>query len=101
MSFNLRAFITVMTFLLSCKSEQNSNSIVLKIILSESQQQTLVGKYVYLVDNSKDRLVDSALVEGDTVIFNQAWTPGFVPYQASVQIIDGFNEHSYLRPMGV
>lgn len=90
-----------MTFLLSCKSEQDSNSIVLKIILSESQQQTLVGKYVYLVDYSRDRLVDSALVKGDTVIFNQAWTPGFVPYQVSVQIIDGLNEHSYLRPMGV
>ncbi|HVG13629.1 MAG TPA: TlpA disulfide reductase family protein [Chitinophagaceae bacterium] len=101
MIFNLGAIIATLVFIFSCKSKQHANDIVLKIILSESQKQPLVGKYIYLVDFSRDKLVDSALVLKDTVTFNQHWTPGFIPYQASVQRIDSFNGHSYLRPMGV
>ena len=101
MTFNLKAFITLLFFLFSCRSEQSSDSIVLKIILTKDKTEHLVNKYVYLVDISKKSVIDSALVKGDTVTFSEHRTSSFVPYMVSVQQIDTFQGHPYLRPMGI
>ena len=100
MTFKKNAFIPLLAFLFSCRSEQSSDSIVLKIIFTNDKAELLVNKYVYLVDISKKSVVDSALVKGDTVIFSEHWSPNFVPHMVSVQRIDTFQGHPYLRPMG-
>ena len=56
---------------------------------------------MYLVDAFKKSVVDSVLVKGDTVVFNERWTPSFIPYMVSVDRIDTFQGHPYLRPMGL
>ena len=101
MTFKLNALIIIMGFLFSCKSEPSSDSIVLKIIFTKEKTEHLNNKYVYLVDISKRRVVDSALVKGDTVTFNEQYTPSFFPHMVSVQQIDTFQGHPYLRPMGL
>ncbi|HEX8277811.1 MAG TPA: hypothetical protein VF540_03920, partial [Segetibacter sp.] len=101
MTFKLGVFITGLYFLFSCRSEDDSNSIVLKIILTKDKAELLVNKYLYLVDISKKSVVDSVLVKGDTVVFREDWTPSFLPYMGSVQRIDSFQGHPYLRPMGL
>ena len=85
----------------SCRSGDSSNSIVLKIILTKDKAGLLRNKYVYLVDAFKRSVVDSVLVKGDTVVFNERWTPSFIPYMVSVDRIDTFQGHPYLRPMGL
>jgi hypothetical protein len=49
---------------------------------------------VYLVDISKRSVVDSVLVKGDTVVFSELWTPGFIPYMVSIERNDTFQGHA-------
>ena len=101
MTFKLPALIALLPFLFSCGSEHSSDSVILKLILSKDQRELLANKYVYLVDVTKKSVVDSALVIGDTLIFNENWTPSFVPHMVAVHRIDTFQGHPYLRPMGL
>lgn len=103
MIFKWAALITFTAFLFACKTKDHANpkNIMLKVILSKAHVQGLRNKNVYLVDYSKQSFIDSALVKGETIIFNQLWTPGFVPYEASIQTRDTLNGQSYLRPIGV
>lgn len=101
MTFKLDVYITLLAFSFSCRSEQSLDSVVLKIILTKDKTEHLINKYVYLVDISKKSVFDSALVKGDTVTFNEQYTPSFFPHMVSVQRIDSFRGHPYLRPMGL
>lgn len=101
MTFKLNVLIALLAFLLCCNSKHTSNDIVLKIILSKDKTVNLINKHIYLVDISKKKVIDSVLVKGDTVIFSKPWNPNFVPYMISVQRIDTFQGHRYLRPFGI
>jgi thiol-disulfide isomerase/thioredoxin len=101
MTFKLRVSITVLCFLFSCGLEDNSNSIVLKIILTKEKAELLINKYVYLVNISKRSVVDSVLVKGDTVVFSELWTPSFIPYMVSIERNDTFQGHPHPRPIGL
>jgi len=101
MTFKLPALLVILSFLFSCNSGDESDSVVLKIILPKEQGELSANNYLYLVDVSKQSVVDSALVSGDTVIFTQTWTPAFVPHMVSVRRMDAVQGCPYLRPMGI
>lgn len=101
MTLKLNILITLLGLLFSCRSEQSSDSVILKVIFTRDQTKNLINKYVYLVDISKKNVIDSALLKGDTVIFSKKYTPGFFPNMVSVQWIDTFQGHPYLHPMGI
>lgn len=94
----LWSFLALTISLLSCNSK--SDSIVLQIIFPKSKTEKLLGKYVYIVDVAKRTTIDSALVKGDTVVFNKKWDSTFVPYMVTVNKLDTLSGHPYLRLLG-
>src|SRR3981081_1674565 len=101
MTFKLSDLLILSIFLFSCGQKHSSDNVVLKIIFSKDKTEQLYNKYVYLINVSKRKIIDSALVKGDTVIFSKKWDSTFVPFMVSVQRIDTFQGHSYLRPVGI
>lgn len=101
MTFKLYAFVTLLIFSSSCKSDKRLENPVLKIILTKEKTSKLLNKYVYLKDVSKQKVLDSVLVKGDTILFRENWSPGFVPHKVSVNMTDTFQGRPYLRPMGI
>ena len=74
MSFRLLkyCFIPITFFIQACRSELKPDTIALHIVFPKSKIQSLLGKYVFLMDEGKT-VIDSVLFERINIGLNKKW----------------------------
>ena len=94
------AGISVVLGLSSCFDKTNNMDIIIKVEFSNTGNQNLENKYMYLYNIKGQVVLDSVIVKNNRCQFNMLSDSSFSPYIVCIKYSDTFNGHPFLRPIG-
>jgi thiol-disulfide isomerase/thioredoxin len=98
----LSTSLVLTTLFVSCNEKTNQKETRLLVILPKDKVEKFLNKKFYLEDVSKQKLVDSVLISGDTIRFDRDSDPSFVPYLTAIKYWDSIYPYPrFLRLLGI